>query len=533
MPRSSESGSAVTPHVAIGIGACLRNNAIHSPNAAAVIDATGQISHFSLHRASVDCALRLHDLGIKSGDRVAVIVSKDIDSICWLLGALRAGAIAVPLNPRLKIRQLVSILDHCSPTVLICGKPQIASVQAITRLAKVPLVVEPPEARIIRFDTPSNAIMPSALPSDTLVDDTPSAILYTSGSTGRPKGILLSHSNLTHGAASVASFLSLSVTDRILAIPPLSFDYGLNQLLSSLRVCASVVLADYRFPQSVFSLIERHRVTGLPGVPALLDKLATCQWPVATRNLRYLTNTGGRLAPGTVRLLSRMLPNTDIHLMYGFTEAFRATSLPPDLARDHPESIGFSVPYAEVRVVRPDGTECDTDEPGELIQSGELLAIGYYNDADASAARWRSRGLGSYSRGGMRWAWSGDIVSRDAKGLLKFLSRSDDMVKLSGYRTYPAEIEYAIRDGAPVLDVCVSCPCLPDRGTVAVVDVVLEAGRTTDDVLCWCRKELPNYQVPHDIRAHSVLPTGINGKVDRKELLNQWDAQMNKPDPSS
>ncbi len=518
--------AAASPLAAVGTGASLRDAAIGGASRLAIADADTALDRCTLAHLTAACAARLHRSGVRPGDRVAVLASKRVDAVCWLLGALRAGAVVVPLNPRLRERQHAAILADCAPAALVWSDARFTIPDGLLAGTGARVLIGPDDAAALLEHPVDRARATAAHLHDGLVDDTPAALLYTSGSTGTPKGILLSHSNLAHGAASVATYLGLTERDRVLALPPLSFDYGLSQLTSALRVGASVVLADYRLPQSVFALIERHHITGLPGVPTLWDRLAALDWPAAARGLRYATNTGGALPPRTVRALLETLPDTELHLMYGFTEAFRATSLPPVLARTRPDSVGRAVPYAEVRIVRPDGSECAANEPGELVQHGQLVALGYHGDPVATAERWRPLARGAAGVEGERWAWSGDVAVRDGDGLISFVSRRDDMVKLSGHRTYPAEIERELRDGAPVVEACVSCPEHPKLGTVAVADVVLAPDAAVDDVLDWCRAALPSYHVPHRVQDHAALPTGPNGKLDRAALRAAWEERF-------
>jgi acyl-CoA synthetase (AMP-forming)/AMP-acid ligase II len=198
------------------------------------------------------------------------------------------------------------------------------------------------------------------------IDADIAAILYTSGSTGKPKGVVLSHRNMVAGAVSVASYLAITPADRILSVMPLSFDYGLSQLTCAFHRGATVVLINFLFARDIVRAVVEERITGLGAVPPLWGQLARLEWP-ATTTLRYVTNTGGAMPGATLAALRAVLPQVQVFLMYGLTEAFRSTYLPPEEIDRRPGSIGRAIPNAEVLVVRPDGTLCDVDEPGELV----------------------------------------------------------------------------------------------------------------------------------------------------------------------
>ena len=269
------------------------------------------------------------------------------------------------------------------------------------------------------------------------------AILYTSGSTGNPKGVVLSHRNLLAGADSVATYLENTAADRILAVLPLSFDAGLSQLTTAFSRGASCVLLDYLLPRDVIRAVARYGVTGLAGVPPLWNQLVQCEWPQeAARSLRYITNTGGKMPVATTRTLQRLLPDTRIFLMYGLTEAFRSTYLEPAELERRPESIGKAIPNAEILVVNGEGGLCGPGEPGELVHRGALVARGYWNDPEKTAERFRPcPGQDPALPLPEMAVWSGDQVVRDEEGFLYFVARKDDMIKTSGYRVSPSEVE--------------------------------------------------------------------------------------------
>jgi acyl-CoA ligase (AMP-forming) (exosortase A-associated) len=368
-------------------------------------------------------------------------------------------------------------------------------------------------------------------PAHRRIDADMAAILYTSGSTGAPKGVVLSHRNLVAGAHSVASYLGIGPADRLLAVLPLSFDYGLSQLNIAFLRGATAVLMNYLFPKDIVEMVAKEGITGLAAVPPLWNQLARLAWP-APGTLRLITNSGGAMPVPTVEALRAALPRTDIFLMYGLTEAFRSTYLPPaELAR-RPDSIGRAIPNAEVMVVRPDGSPCPPGEPGELVHRGALVALGYWNDPARTAQRFRpAPGQDPALPVTELAVWSGDTVRQDEDGYLYFVGRSDDMIKVSGYRISPTEIEAVLYETGLVGEAAafgVEHPLLGQAIAVVAVSIGTDdAAAGVAELLKECRRRLPAYMVPAHIALRSdSLPRNPNGKIDRNLLRQSLNLQF-------
>ena len=342
------------------------------------------------------------------------------------------------------------------------------------------------------------------------------SILYTSGSTGLPKGVMLSHANMWLGAISVAHYLKLSADDRVLAVLPLSFDYGQNQLFSTWAAGGSVVPLDYLTARDVVRAIERHRISTLAGVPPLWIQLTEAAWPeAAASSIRRITNSGGALSRKLVSDLAALFPNADIYPMYGLTEAFRSTFLQPALVATNPTSMGTAIPFAEILVVRPDSGLTEADEPGELVHCGPLVAQGYWRDAKRTALRFRAAPSAS-TYGGMA-VWSGDTVRRDGQGLLHFVGRDDEMIKVSGNRISPSEIEEAAYASGVVAEAAAFG--VPDaRLGQAIVLFARGAGDGEARLAAHFKSELPSFMIPQQVIWRDELPQNANGKLDRAAL---------------
>jgi acyl-CoA ligase (AMP-forming) (exosortase A-associated) len=361
-----------------------------------------------------------------------------------------------------------------------------------------------------------------------LIDNDVIAILYTSGSTGKPKGVVLSHRNMVAGAKSVASYLENRADDTLLAALPLSFDAGFSQLTTAFHVGARVVLLNYLLPRDVLHALVREHVTGLTAVPPLYIQLSQLEIPATvTDHLRYFANTGGRMPLETLKKLRAALPRTKPFLMYGLTEAFRSTYLPPEEVDRRPDSIGKAIPNAEILVLREDGTPCAPNEPGELVHRGALVGMGYWNDPEKTAERYkalphRERGLTISELA----VFSGDTVRMDEEGFLYFIGRRDEMIKTSGYRVSPTEIEEVLYSTQLVAEVAAFGVLHSTLGQAIVVIATPKCdGVDPGKLLALCKENLPAYMVPSEIRLlEEPLPRNANGKIDRKALAQQYDS---------
>jgi acyl-CoA ligase (AMP-forming) (exosortase A-associated) len=359
-----------------------------------------------------------------------------------------------------------------------------------------------------------------------VIDTDMTAILYTSGSTGKPKGVVLSHRNMVAGARSVAQYLENRPGDRILSALPLSFDAGFSQLTTAFHVGASITLINYLVPRDIVAAVEQERITGLTAVPPLWIQLAQIEWPEAARNsLRYIANTGGRMPKATLDSLRAALPKSLVFLMYGLTESFRSTYLPPAELDRRPDSIGKAIPNAEVLVVREDGASCAPGEPGELVHRGALVSLGYWNDPEKTAERFKPapgqpKGLTMPEIA----VWSGDTVRMDEDGFLYFISRRDEMIKTSGYRVSPTEVEeviYATKLVGEAAALGIPHPVLGQA--IVVVATARDGARLdTEELLAQCRQRLPAFMVPARVTVREgSLPRNPNGKIDRKLMAQE------------
>lgn len=473
----------------------------------------------------------LERLGVRKGDRVAIHLQNRPEVIELALACSRLGAVFVPANPMLKARQLDYLVRHSAARVLVASATSAISPSELEHMGEelttialcdtATVGVSHSGPRRILYEDLLNAPLASGL--HPAIDNDPAAILYTSGSTGRPKGVVVSHRNLVSGAQSVTRYLGNTAEDRLLAALPLSFDYGFSQVSTALCVGACAVLSNFALPAALVAEVTAEGITGLAGVPAMWAHLANAEWPQsAVSSLRYITNSGGAIVPALLRSLQTRLPATKIYCMYGLTEAFRSTYLEPAELPKRPGSIGKAIPNQEILVLREDGTRCVAGEVGELVHRGSLVTLGYWNDPEATARRFRPLPIPGFGIGPELAVWSGDQVRTDEDGYLYFVGRADALIKTSGYRVSPTEIEEVVGEVAGVIESCaigVPDPALGHRIVVAVVADA--AGREADLVERlhqYCRMQMPAYMTPSEIRIVDVIPRNANGKHDRSSL---------------
>jgi acyl-CoA ligase (AMP-forming) (exosortase A-associated) len=512
----------------------IAHSASTHPDAEALAHQGRAVTYAALHDDVSNAAAAYLALGVGRGERIAVYMEKRFETVIAVFGASAAGAVFVPVNPLLKPDQVAYILRDCNVRVLVTSEerlkllaPVLAGCHDLHGVLVAGAGDRPQSIPGITVVGWEDALSGGGNERPHRVIDTDmAAILYTSGSTGKPKGVVLSHHNMVAGARSVAQYLENRSSDRILSALPLSFDAGFSQLTTAFHVGARVTLINYLLPRDVIDAVVRDCITGLTAVPPLWIQLAQLKWPAeVTGHLRYIANTGGRMPKATLDRLRAALPKTSPFLMYGLTESFRSTYLPPAELDRRPDSIGKAIPNAEVLVVRADGTLCAPGEPGELVHRGALVSLGYWNDPEKTAERFKPApnqppGLVMPEIA----VWSGDTVRLDEDGYLYFIGRRDEMIKTSGYRVSPTEVEEVVYATGLVAEAAALGIPHPVLGQAIVVFATPRDSGEVDaaKLLAECRQRLPAYMVPTLIQPREgSLPRNPNGKIDRKLLAGE------------
>lgn len=475
-----------------------------APEAVALADKAGTLTYAGLEAAVGGMAHALAVHGLPAGERVASWLPKTRTACLLPLAAPRGGLVHVPINPALKRAQVAHILADSGARLLVTQSARLAALEPGDVPADCRVLTEEELAG-------SDLLPPASGDPEALA-----AILYTSGSTGRPKGVMLSHANLWLGAISVAHYLKVLPEDRVLGVLPLSFDYGQNQLFSSWAAGAQVVPLDYLTARDVVKAVARFGITSLAGVPPLWVQLLEAEWPAETAAmLRRLTNSGGALTRPLVQGLRSRFPQAALYPMYGLTEAFRSTYLDPALVDAHPDSIGWAIPFAEILIVDAEGQRA---KQGELVHAGPLVAKGYWRDPERTALRFRPAPAFAAHRG--LAVWSGDTVAEEEGGLLRFVGRDDEMIKSSGNRISPTEIEEAVISGGETSEAVAFG--IPDpRLGQAILVVARGDGSREEELRARLRRDLPSFQQPARYVWRESLPRNANGKLDRVGLKGE------------
>lgn len=479
-------------------------------NKTAIVDGEHTYTYGTLANLVEATAATLLQHGLQPGERVSIYLDKTIESVVALYAVWTAGGVAVPVNEGLKSRQVDHIVTNSGSKLFLSSQRMISKLdEAIfknTRVLQVDLL--PKDAGVSRRLQDSNHRKPAT-------------ILYTSGSTGRPKGILISHANLLAGVRIVSEYLGIQEDERIISILPFSFDYGLNQLLTSVGKGATLVLQRSHFPPDICRALQKHHITAMAAVPPLWIQMMQGYSPFPTMSfpsLRYITNSGGVFPVDLVRRYRAHLPHTRIVLMYGLSEAFRSAYLPPDQVDVRPNSMGKAIPETDLYVLDEQGRECPPGQVGELVHRGPTVAMGYWKDPETTRTVFRPNPFAPH--GEERVVYSGDLVKKDEEGYLYFVSRRDQMIKSQGFRVSPEEVEESVFASGMVSEVAVCGESDPVSGTVIVAHIVpLDRETfTTRELLSYCQREMPSYMVPRMVHLHDSLPRTTSGKLDRKSL---------------
>lgn len=507
-----------------GIYRLLADNLADNGDRTALIDPKRSVTYAELAAEADLVADYLTRIGVRSGDRVIVHLRKAIEEVAAMFGAAKIGAVVVNVNFQWTAEQLCYVAADSGAAALIVGAAAQKGLagrdlpDSVRGILIAGQATPTGPAQELWSDQTATGAAPEAQPA---AGDL-AMIIYTSGSTGLPKGVMLSHSNIRTGADTVIEYLHLKDSDRLLSVLPYSFDAGLNQLTTMMRVGGSVVHQPVAMPAELIKSINTHGITGFAGVPPLWNQVVRLldKAPVPMPSLRLITNTGGKIPPDVLERMPDVFPDVQIFLMYGLTEAFRSTYLPPEKFAAKMGAIGQQVPNAQVFVIKHGQGRAGPGEQGELVHAGPLVSLGYWQQPDLSGQKIRPCPELADLIGETPVVYSGDLVRVDQDGDLWFVGRVDDMIKTSGFRLSPTEVEDLVSRSGLVSDVIAYGVEDDDMGQVVHVVVTAADGFDTATLMSHCRKTMPHYMVPGQVHVWpGQMPRTASGKLDRPAVI--------------
>ena len=496
----------------------------------ALVAGVRRLSFGELDTLSDRFARALAREGVQRGDRVVIFLDNCWEAVVAIFGVLKAGGVFVPINPSTKEEKLAFVLNNCRAKALVTQE-RLFPVATVARevAASVSLIVvarakeRPPQPGYLRFEDALETESPLSAP-DPGIDLDLAMLVYTSGSTGFPKGVMMTHRNVVAAATSVTTYLENTADDIILNVLPISFDYGLYQVLMAAKVGITLVLEkSFAFPQAVLDKMKVERVTGLPLVPTMaamilqMKDIKGSDFP----HLRYITNTAAALPPAHIARLQELFQGAKLFSMYGLTECKRCTYLPPAELTKRPASVGIAIPGTEAYVVTEDGRRAGPGEIGELVIRGAHVMTGYWENPEATERVLRP--------GPFPWEkvlYTGDLFRTDKDGFLYFIGRKDDIIKSRGEKVSPKEVENVLYGLAGVREAVVIGVPDPILGTTikAIVALAPEWRLSERDIIRYCANHLEDFMVPKFVEFRDELPKTESGKISRRLVGNALEA---------
>ncbi|HZS49467.1 MAG TPA: AMP-binding protein [Bryobacterales bacterium] len=500
----------------------LERSAEKSPEKTALVCGSRRLAYIEIERQSNRLAHALIRQGVRRGDRVAVQLENSPEAVVALFAILKAGAIFLVIHPSTKAEKLAYILNDCRACALITDSARIAGLeQQLSGLSHLKSIVlaDAEWDRIV-----GDSVSPDTPPEKQCIDIDLAALIYTSGSTGRPKGVMLTHLNIVSAATSITTYLENTPDDVILNVLPLSFDYGLYQVLMAFQIGGTLVLErSFTYPRAVLETMIREKVTGLPLVPTMAAillqmDLSTYRFPA----LRYITNTAAALPVHQIAQLRKIFPHVKIYSMYGLTECKRVSYLPPDQIDIRPKSVGKAIPNEEVYIVDERGQRVGPGTVGELVIRGSNVMKGYWGLPEET-----EKVLKPGPMPGERVLYSGDLFQMDEEGYLYFVGRKDDIIKTKGEKVSPREVEevlYGLEGIAEAVVIGVPDPVLGEA-VKAVVTLRDGSAISEQEILRHCSRHLEDFMIPKFVEFRAALPKSANGKISRRELASSAGEQ--------
>lgn len=506
----------------------LENSAKKLPDKIALITDSGRYTYKEIDETADKVAGALISDGFKKGDCATIFMDNEFDPVVSLFAILKAGGIFMLINPTTKTEKLTYILNNSRATALLSSASKQAVVTGVCNstvsLKNVYLSgddilgIKGSCQKVRSLDDVINGGTVGRPVSKTAESDL-AMLIYTSGSTGNPKGVMMTHLNMVSAAKSVTRYLENSAEDIIINTLPLSFDYGLYQVLMAFMVGATVILEKtFAYPYKIIDRIIKEKVTGFPIVPTIAAILFQKE-EIKKKNfehLRYISNTAAALSESHIRKLREFFPKTKIFSMYGLTECKRVSYLSPDQIDTRPTSVGKGMPDTEVHIADTNGNPLGPNETGELVVRGPSVMQGYWELPEETAKVLRPGPIP-----GEKFLYTGDLFKMDEEGYLYFIARKDDIIKSRGEKVGPREVENIIHAIDGVVEVVVNGIDDPLLGQAIKARIVQSSGSSLTErgVKKFCLNHLEDFMVPKYVEFVAELPKTETGKILAKASI--------------
>jgi long-chain acyl-CoA synthetase len=504
----------------------LQNSAARTPNKVALVFQEQRLTYQEIDAQANRLAQALLDHGVQRGDRVAIYLPNSVEAAVTIFAILKAGSVFSVINPTTKLDKLAYILNDCRATGLVTQARRLGMLEELqSRVPSLKTVVLcgkgadktlEGQRELLAFEALQQTYL-NQLPPQKCIDVDLACLIYTSGTTGEPKGVMSAHCNVVAAASSIIQYLENVPEDIVVNVLPLSFDYGLYQLLMTFKFGGTLVLErSFAYPAAVLKLMEKERVTGFPGVPtifAILLQMGLSKYDLSS--LRYITNTAAALSLNHILQLRLKFPWATLYSMYGLTECKRVSYLPPEDLDRRPGSVGIAIPNTEVWIVDEDGNRVGPGVVGELVVRGSHVMRGYWEKPEATAERYRPGPIP-----GERVLYTGDLFKMDEEGFLYFVARKDDIIKSRGEKVSPKEVENVLYGLDGVVEAAVIG--VPDEILGEAIKAFMvrrdDNTLTERDVLRHCTQHLEDFMVPKYVEFRSELPKTTSGKIKKTGL---------------
>jgi len=504
----------------------LERSTARTPDKVALICGDQRLTYAEINDKANRFATFLVQQGLQRGDRVAIYMQNDTAVVISIFGILKAGCVFVVLNSTTKNDKLIGILNNCQASGIVADakKPElyinllhdVPSIQVLVHNDNLKPAEEfEPAEGLFNFSEVAQTECLAQFPKVNIDLDL-ACLVYTSGSTGDSKGVMEDHSNVDFATDSIIHYLENNADDIVLNCLPLSFDYGLYQLLMVFKFGGTLVLEKrFVFPAAILKKIQQEKVTGFPGVPTIFAILLNTDLSkYDLSSLRFITNTAAALPVSHIQKLRQKFPDAKLYSMYGLTETKRTLFLPPEELDRKPGSVGIAIPGTEVWLEDELGNRLGAGEIGELVVRGRHVMRGYWQAPELTAARYRQ---GPYPN--ERVCYTGDLFRMDEDGFFYFISRKDDIIKTRGEKVSPVELERVLYGLEGVTKAAVIG--IPDEVLGEAIKVFLvceDSALTEKDVLIYCRNHVEDFMVPKYVELVDQLPMSESGKILKTAL---------------